>query len=89
MRRGKPRGVAGAEVWLALAGADEPAPPLNTDPRDGQSGYRSLAQSSRSNLQADFTSQDKGKIAYNALRWVSTRGEKGPWSEAAAATVAA
>jgi hypothetical protein len=32
---------------------------------------------------------DTGRTAYYALRWVSTRGEKGPWSEVAAATVAA
>ena len=88
-RRGKPKGVAGAEVWLALVGADDPPPPLNTDSREGQAGYRFLAQSSRGNLQADFTSQDQGKTAYYALRWVSTRGEKGPWSEVATATVAA
>jgi len=88
-RRGKPKGVAGAEVWLALAGADEPAPPLNTDPRVGEAGYRFLALSSRGNLKADFTSADKGKTAYYALRWVSTRGENGPWSEIASATVAA
>ena len=30
-----------------------------------------------------------GKTAYYALRWVSTRGEKGPRSEPCAATVAA
>ena len=30
-----------------------------------------------------------GKTAYYALRRVSTRGEKGPWSEVAAATIAA
>ena len=88
-RRAKPRGAAGAEVWLALADAHAPPPPLNTDPRDGDAGYRFLALSSRGNLQADFTSADKGKTAYYALRWVSTRGEKGPWSEVCAATVAA
>ena len=32
---------------------------------------------------------EAGKTACYALRWVSTRGEKGPWSEVAAATVAA
>ncbi|MFA6043731.1 MAG: hypothetical protein WC718_01995 [Phycisphaerales bacterium] len=88
-RRSKPRGVQGAEVWLALADAHDPEPPLNTDPRSGEAGYRFLALSSRGNLKADFTAQDKGKTAYYALRWVSTRGEKGPWSEVAAATVAA
>ena len=45
--------------------------------------------SSRGNLQTDFPSAEAGKTAYYALRWVSTRGEKGPWSEVCAATVAA
>jgi len=41
------------------------------------------------NLQTDFPSAEAGKTAYYALRWMSTRGEKGPWSEVASATVAA
>jgi hypothetical protein len=45
--------------------------------------------SSRGNLQTDFPSAEAGKTAYYALRWVSTRGEKGPWSEITTATVAA
>lgn len=81
-RRGKPPGTIGAEVWLALVATGQPAPAL------GES-YKFLSVSSRGNLQADFTSEDAGKTAYYALRWVSTRGEKGPWSEVAAATVAA
>lgn len=88
-RRGKPKGVQGAEVWLALADAHAPPPPLSTDPRTGEAGYRFLALSSRGNLHTSFTSEDKAKTAYYALRWVSTRGEPGPWSEVAAATVAA
>jgi hypothetical protein len=81
-RRGKPPGTIGAEVWLALAPTGQPAPMLGDS-------YKFLSVSSRGNLQADFTSEDAGKTAYYALRWVSTRGEKGPWSEVAAATIAA
>lgn len=81
-RRGKPPGTIGAEVWLALTPTGEPAPP----PGDS---YRFLSVSSRGNLQTDFPSAEAGKTAYYALRWVSTRGEKGPWSEVCAATVAA
>lgn len=36
-----------------------------------------------------FPSAEAGKMAYYALRWLSTRGETGPWREVAAATVAA
>ncbi|MGQ0627317.1 MAG: hypothetical protein ACT4PL_04355 [Phycisphaerales bacterium] len=31
----------------------------------------------------------EGKTAYYALRWVNTRGERGPWSDVTTATVAA
>ena len=95
-RRGKPKGVQGAEVWLALADANTPAPPLNSPSAQGggnapgrADSYKFLSPSSRGNLNAAFTAADAGKTAYYALRWVSTRGEKGPWSEVAAATVAA
>lgn len=74
--------MQGAEVWLALAGPNSPAPP----PGDS---YEFLSLSSRGNLRTGFTSADAGKTAYYALRWVSTRGEKGPWSEVTTATVAA
>ncbi|MBL9001501.1 MAG: hypothetical protein JNK25_10240 [Phycisphaerae bacterium] len=88
--------VQGSEVRLAVTPTGQPAPPLN-GPRaqsggPGQGGsdsYKFLSVSSRGNLQTDFPRNQAGKTAYYALRWVSTRGEKGPWSEVAAATVAA
>lgn len=43
----------------------------------------------RGTLQTNFTTAEAGKTAYYALRWLSTRAETGPWSEIAAATVAA
>ena len=88
-RRGKPPGTIGAEVWLALTPPHEPAPPLPSSGGSSRDSYRFLSVSSRGNLQTDFPSAEAGKTAYYALRWVSTRGEKGPWSEVAAATVAA
>lgn len=81
-RRGKPPGTIGAEVWLALTPTGQPPPPLGDS-------YKFLSVSSRGNLQTDFPSAEAGKTAYYALRWVSTRGEKGPWSEVTSATVAA
>lgn len=88
-RGGKPPGTIGAEVWLALTPVGQPAPPLNSPGAGLGDSYKFLSVSSRGNLQADFASEDAGKTAYYALRWVSTRGEKGPWSEVCAATVAA
>jgi hypothetical protein len=37
---------------------------------------------------AEFEGRDAGKTAYYVLRWVTTRGEKGLWSETVAATIA-
>ena len=61
---------------------DQPAPPLGDS-------YKFLSVSSRGNRQTDFPGAEAGKTAYYALRWVNTRGEKGPWSEVTSATVAA
>jgi hypothetical protein len=38
---------------------------------------------------AQYTGAQAGKKAHSMLRWVSTRGDKGPWSETASATIAA
>ena len=40
-----------------------------------------LALDTRTPYRADWTGADAGKIAHYLLRWVNTRGEKGPWSE--------
>jgi len=74
--------VLGAEVWVALAAPHDP-PPLLGD------AFRFLSVNARGMLQADFSTAEAGQTAYYALRWLSTRGETGPWSEIAAATVAA
>jgi hypothetical protein len=37
---------------------------------------------------AEYTGAQAGKKAHYMLRWVSTRGDKGPWSETASATIA-
>jgi hypothetical protein len=61
-----------------------------TPPAAGEGGpYKFVSLSSRGALQSDFTSADAGKTAHYTLRWVSTRRERGPWSEVCAATVAA
>lgn len=51
--------------------------------------FRFLSSGASGTLQTDFATSDAGQTAYYALRWLSTRGETGPWSEVAAATVAA
>jgi hypothetical protein len=88
-RKAKPRGVRGAEVWLAMADPNAPAPPLNTGSAAADGPYKFLSLNSRGALRAGYTTADAGKTACYALRWVSTRGDKGPWSEVCAARVAA
>lgn len=78
----KPRGTLGAEVWVALTDANAaPPPPGNA--------YRFVTVNGRGSLLSSFSSADAGKTAHYCLRWSSTRGEKGPWSEVVSATVAA
>lgn len=81
-RGGKPEGAIGAEVWVKLIDAGQPTP---TDP----SALSFLALTTRPTLRTTFRTADGGKTAVYMLRWVNTRGEKGPWSEVTTATVAA
>jgi hypothetical protein len=37
----------------------------------------------------DYTADQAGQVVHYMLRWVSTRGQKGPWSLTASATVVA
>jgi hypothetical protein len=70
VRRAKPPGVHGVEIkWGILD-----KPPVNID---------ELTQSSlftKSPFILDFEHHLRGKSLYFALRWESTRGEKGAWS---------
>ncbi len=48
-----------------------------------------LTMTTKPSFRAEFKSGEGGKTAVYMARWVNTRGEKGPWSEVTAATVAA
>jgi len=83
-RRARPKGVLGAEVWLTLIDAGQPAP---TDPN----ALAFLTMATKPSIRADFRSGDGGTNWGGAVymaRWINTRGEKGPWSEITMATVA-
>ena len=88
-RRGKPEGVIGAEVWFKLvdsSSAPPAAPPVHIgDP----ASFSFLTLTTRPTVRSEFRVADGGKMAVYMLRWVSTRGDKGPWSDVAKATVAA
>jgi hypothetical protein len=76
--RGKPAGVSGCEIWEKIGG---PAPADIS-----QLAY--LGTATRSPFLAQFTGAQAGQTVYYWLRWVNTRGEKGPWSEPVSATIA-
>lgn len=75
--RAKPDGVSGCEIW-AKVGSPAPA-----DPRE----LNYLATDTRSPYTAEFGGGDAGKVVYYMLRWVNTRGDRGPWSQTVSATI--
>lgn len=75
--RAKPDGVSGCEIWVKVGNA----PPA--DPAE----LRYLATDTRTPYVAEFDGVDAGKTAYYMLRWVSTRGDQGPWSQTVSGTI--
>lgn len=78
-RRAKPEGVLGVEIWNKVGNT----PPAN----EGE--LRFVAVDTNAPFTLSFPGEDGGKTAYYWLRWVSPTGQRGPWSEQAAATIAA
>ena len=78
-RKAKPAGVRGAQIWVKIG---DPAP---VDPSE----LTFLATDTRTPYLAQFDGADANKVAHYMLRWESTRGEPGPWSETASATIGA
>jgi len=85
-RRARPAGGLGAELWVKLVDATEPAPAnlaalvfltMTTKPT-----FRALVQARRRR-------QNWGGTAVSMARWITTRGERGPRSDQAQATSAA
>jgi hypothetical protein len=81
-RVAKPAGVMGAEIWVKIA-------PLGDPPPSDPSTLTFLAVDTRTPYTLDFDGADGGKNAHYLVRWVNTRGQKGPWSETATATIGA
>jgi len=80
--KAKPPGAMGAEIWISLLPVGQPTP---TDP----ASFTLVALDTRTPYTLDFQAAEGGKNAHYLLRWVSTKGDKGPWSETASATVGA
>ncbi|HDZ44663.1 MAG TPA: hypothetical protein ENH55_02050 [Aurantimonas coralicida] len=77
--KAKPAGVRGAQIWVKVG---DPAP---LDPSE----LTFLATDTRTPYLAAFEGADANNVAHYMLRWESTRGETGPWSETASATIGA
>jgi len=76
-RKAKPDGVMGCEIWVKVG----------TTPPADISECTFLALDTASPYVADYPGSDAGKTAFYMLRWVTTRGDKGPCSETVAATI--
>ena len=74
-------GVISAKHCRAIAWQCHPPP--STDP--GERTF--LLLSTRTPAVTEFTGPGGGKTARYMLRWLSTRGEAGPWSETASAAI--
>ena len=81
--------MIGAEVWVKVAAPGDPPPSDPTSRLAGPGELKFLLLSTRTPAVAEFTGPDGGKTAHYMLRWLSTRGETGPWSETASATIGA
>ena len=79
-KRAKPDHTMGCEIWHILTAPGEAAP-LDT------TGYKSLGINTASPFIAEYGGADVGKMAHYLLRWISTTGETGPWSEILSAVV--
>jgi hypothetical protein len=75
--RSKPAGVLGAEIYVKVDGA----PPTDLD------DCEFLSVDTKSPYVATFDGADANKIAHFMVRWLSTRGERGPVSETVSATI--
>ena len=102
LRRARPEGVMGCDVWMKLVEYSQTLPqrdgsaaPQPSDERalidpflGNLATFRLLGVATRTPHITKFSLEARGKSAVYMLRWVSTRGTPGPWSDIASATVA-
>ena len=81
-RRGKPRGVLGAEIYYATFTTGSPPP---ADPR----AMHFLTLATGPTVRKEFSIDEAGSSVAYLLRYTNRRGDKGPWSELATAGIAA
>lgn len=79
--RAKPAGVSGALVVRKIVAVGQPIPEPET--------CTLLGFYTRTPFYVtEFAPTDTGKVAYYYARWTNAKGEEGPWSPVASATVA-
>ncbi len=78
----KPRGVMGAELYVALAPPNAPPPEHETD-------FRYVRAITRDGVRVTFSAEQAGLIAYYRARWLTRTGDVGGWSPNTTAMVAA
>lgn len=74
--KAKPAGVNQHEVWVAYT-------PINSNGME----FELLGNTGKFLFQVDFNEERVGLLANYKARYVSTRGEKGPWSEIVSAVM--
>lgn len=78
VKRAKPKGVTGAEIWLYIGDAAEM----------DKKKLRYLGTATRGKFRFTHDEQDAGKPAHYLARWINRRGEHGAWSNRTSATIA-
>lgn len=76
-RRARPANVSGCEVWQRVG---------DVVPVDG-TGCVFIGRATRSRFVVDYLPDDAGKTAHYVLRWVTARGDAGPWSAVVSASI--
>jgi hypothetical protein len=74
---GKPPGVRGVQLWRKIG---DPPP-------TGESDFEFVSEFTRTRMTLDYQMSQGGLTIHYQARWVSTRGETGPWGELVSATV--
>jgi hypothetical protein len=74
---GKPPAVRGVQLWRKIG---DP-PPVD------ESELEFVSEFTRSRMTLDYQMAQGGQTVYYQARWVSTRGDTGPWGELVSATV--
>jgi len=78
VKNGKPAGAMGAEIWVKIG-----------EPPTGPSDTQLVGIATRTTFVLEFSDDKAGKQAYYMMRWITSKGEAGSWSETLSATIAA